>query len=116
PVDSVNPPAPLGLAAAEVRALIGSALRGAFSARAQIPRALNTFVQVTVSVVDLNGNVLGIARTPDAPVFGTDVSLQKARTAMFFSRPALAPGEAPSALAAYYTATAAFVGRPGFPD
>ena len=32
--------------------------------------------------------VLGIVRTPDAPVFGTDVSLQKARTAMFFSNPA----------------------------
>ena len=29
--------------------------------------------------------ILGIARTRDAPVFGIDVSLQKARTAAFFS-------------------------------
>ena len=28
---------------------------------------------------------LGIVRSPDAPVFGIDVSLQKARTAAFFS-------------------------------
>jgi uncharacterized protein GlcG (DUF336 family) len=43
-------------------------------------------MEVTVSVVDDEGNVLGVVRTPDAPVFGTDVSLQKARTATFFSR------------------------------
>src|SRR5262249_14869725 len=40
----------------------------------------------TVSVVDVNGVVVALARTPDAPIFGTDVSLQKARTALFFSR------------------------------
>jgi uncharacterized protein GlcG (DUF336 family) len=40
---------------------------------------------VTVSVVDTQGEILGIARTRDAPVFGTDVSLQKARTAAFMS-------------------------------
>jgi uncharacterized protein GlcG (DUF336 family) len=36
-------------------------------------------------VVDSNGAVLGLVRSPDAPVFGIDVSLQKARTAAFFS-------------------------------
>jgi uncharacterized protein GlcG (DUF336 family) len=36
-------------------------------------------------VVDSNGVILGIARTRDAPVFGIDVSLQKARTAAFLS-------------------------------
>jgi len=34
--------------------------------------------------------VLGIVRAPDAPVFGTDVSLQKARTVAFFSNPVAA--------------------------
>jgi uncharacterized protein GlcG (DUF336 family) len=118
PVPSVNPAPPLGLSAAEVRSALSSALQIAFRARAQIRRPLNTFVQVTVSVVDLNGNVLGVARTPDAPVFGTDVSLQKARTAMFFSRPALAPGEDPAGLAGYYATTAAFLAPQvtGFPD
>ncbi|CAN5360738.1 hypothetical protein BH18ACI2_BH18ACI2_14150 [soil metagenome] len=34
----------------------------------------------------MQGQVLGIFRTQDAPVFGFDVSVQKARTAAFFSR------------------------------
>jgi len=36
-------------------------------------------------VVDSLGVVLGIVRSADAPVFGADVSLQKARTAALFS-------------------------------
>lgn len=86
PIDSIAPlPGAGGMTANEVTTIIGNALKIAFSGRAQIRRPLNSFIQVTVSVVDANGNVLGIARTPDGPVFGTDVSLQKARTAAFFS-------------------------------
>ncbi len=40
---------------------------------------------MTVSVVDTQGDILGIARTRDAPIFGTDVSLQKARAAVLMS-------------------------------
>jgi hypothetical protein len=42
-------------------------------------------MEATISIVDTNGAILGIVRSPDAPIFGTDVSLQKARTAAFFS-------------------------------
>ncbi len=70
----------------EVRVLISNALRVAMRSRAQIRNPADSSARVTVSVVDSNGVVLGIARTPDAPIFGTDVSLQKARTAAFFSR------------------------------
>ena len=73
------------LTAAEVTTILDHALQTAFRARAQIRRPLNSHAQVTVSIVDTNGRILGIARTPDAPIFGTDVSLQKARTAAFFS-------------------------------
>jgi len=69
----------------EVVQLIDEALGVALAGRAQIRRPLNSRIQVTVSVVDTNGEILGVARTPDGPIFGTDVSLQKARTAMFFS-------------------------------
>ena len=69
----------------EVVTMIDEALGVALAGRAQIRRPLNSRIQVTVSVVDTNGEILGIARTPDGPIFGTDVSLQKARTAMFFS-------------------------------
>ncbi|WP_299768779.1 heme-binding protein [uncultured Pseudoteredinibacter sp.] len=78
------------LTADEVQAIIDEALGVANQSRAQIRRPLSTKARVTISVVDLNGDVLGMARTLDAPVFGADVSLQKARTAAFFSNPAAA--------------------------
>jgi hypothetical protein len=55
--------------------------------RGQIRRPNDSLAQMTISLVDTHGAVLGIVRGPDAPVFGTDVSLQKARTAAFFSNP-----------------------------
>ena len=73
------------LTAAEVQAILEEAFRIMSAARAQIRRPLDSRAQVTISIVDTNGVVLGIVRSPDAPIFGTDVSLQKARTAAFFS-------------------------------
>ena len=88
PIASLSPlPGAGGLTATEVTTIIGNALNIAFSGRAQIRRPLPSHIQVTVSVVDAQGNILGIARTADGPVFGTDTSLQKARTAAFFSSP-----------------------------
>ena len=69
----------------EVRTLLQSALDVANRARAQIRRPVGSQARVTISVVDTQGEILGIARTRDAPLFGTDVSLQKARTAAFMS-------------------------------
>ena len=73
------------LKANEVETLLREALTIANKSRAQIRRPLGTSARVTVSVVDTNGAILGMARTEDGPVFGADVSLQKARTATFFS-------------------------------
>lgn len=69
----------------EVKTLLAEAIKVANRSRAQIRRPYGTPAQVTVSVVDTDGNILGMLRTRDAPVFGADVSLQKARTAAFFS-------------------------------
>lgn len=69
----------------DVKTLLAEAIKVANRSRAQIRRPYNTPAQVTVSVVDTDGNILGMLRTRDAPVFGADVSLQKARTAAFFS-------------------------------
>lgn len=71
----------------EVSVILAQALRVAISARAQIRRPLSSPAQVTVTIVDGEGQVLALARTSDAPIFGIDVSLQKARTAAFMSRP-----------------------------
>jgi uncharacterized protein GlcG (DUF336 family) len=73
------------LTAVEVRAILEEAFKVMAAARAQIRRPLDSRAQVTISVVDTNGAVLGLVRSPDAPIFGIDVSLQKARTATFFS-------------------------------
>ena len=80
------PTASAGLSALDVTRLLDEALGVANAARAQIRIPLGSPAQVTVSVVDANGTILGIGRTPDAPVFGIDVSLQKARAAALFSR------------------------------
>ncbi len=85
----------------EVRTLIQEALKIANSARAQIRRPFGTQARVSISVIDTNGVILGIARTRDAPIFGLDVSLQKARTASFFSG-AFAGGDLRSAADANY--------------
>jgi uncharacterized protein GlcG (DUF336 family) len=69
----------------EARALLEEAFLIMSRARAQIRQPLDSRAQVSISLVDTFGSVLGVVRSPDAPIFGIDVSLQKARTAAFFS-------------------------------
>ena len=75
------------LTANEVRTILDEAFTVMTRSRAQIRRPHNSRAQVSISIVDTYGTILGIVRSPDAPIFGTDVSLQKARTATFFSNP-----------------------------
>jgi uncharacterized protein GlcG (DUF336 family) len=116
----------------EVLQALRSALDVANRARAQIRRPVSTPARVTISVVDSTGAILGMVRTRDAPVFGADVSLQKARSAAFFSSAAAAAflsglpnasyistsdsaGLVPGAsvpLAGYVTALRSFIGDP----
>ena len=114
------------LTAAEVTSLLQNAFSTMSNARAQIRHPLNSRAQVSITVVDTNGAPLGIVRSPDAPIFGIDVSLQKARTANFFSHPSAAsdltsntdPGAATPSLsrkadiANFVTAVRAFLGMP----
>jgi uncharacterized protein GlcG (DUF336 family) len=71
----------------EVARILAEAIRIANRARAQIRQPLGSPAQVTMTVVDTTGAIVGLIRTPDAPVFGTDVSVQKARSALLFSLP-----------------------------
>ncbi len=86
PTNGLVPGFGQAITAGEAQLLMISALKVAFSARAAIRNPLGSFAQVNVTIVDLDGNVLAQTRTPDAPIFGADVSRQKARTAVFFSR------------------------------
>lgn len=103
--DGANVTTPL--TAAETRAILEEAFIVMSRARAQIRQPLDSRAQVSISVVDTHGEILGIVRSPDAPIFGTDVSLQKARTASFFSNSVAAS----DLLGNTDTDVAAFVGR-----
>ena len=100
------------LTQSESRAILEEAFTVMSRARAQIRRPLDSRAQVTISLVDTHGAVLGQVRSPDAPIFGIDVSLQKARTANFFAHPQAASELTASGsadVAAMVTATRAFL-------
>lgn len=116
--DGVERFAPRGgsaLSEVEVESLLAKALATALRLRAQIRRPLDTPARVTISVVDTDGAVLGLVRTLDAPVFGIDVSLQKARGAVLASSPDAratlesAPGLTGALVGPYVTAAVDFL-------
>ncbi|MCC6908415.1 MAG: heme-binding protein [Phycisphaerales bacterium] len=74
------------LTGADVETILQQGIEFSQTLRAAIRRDRPQIAQVTVSVVDVDGNLLGSFRSADAPVFGFDVSVQKARTAAMFSR------------------------------
>jgi uncharacterized protein GlcG (DUF336 family) len=84
------------LSASEVKEIIANAAARTLVTRAGIRLPAGQPAEVFISVVN-NPNVageapvvLGTFRTPDATVFSWDVSVQKARTALFFSSDARA--------------------------
>src|SRR3954469_8013716 len=105
------------LSLAEVQRVLAEAAAVARHTRAQIRQPLGSAAQVSVVVVDTNGAILGLVRTPDAPIFGTDVAVQKARTALVFSDPNAATSfPALPGAAAYSTRAIGNLSRPFLPD
>src|SRR6185295_6402208 len=82
------PAGPNALSASDVQTIIAHAAQQSNITRAAIRQPLGSNARVTIAVVDAGGTVLGVFRQLDAPVFGFDVSVQKARTAAFFSNSA----------------------------
>ncbi|MDF7776413.1 heme-binding protein [Sphingomonas sp. AOB5] len=104
------------LTATEARAILEESFAVMSRARAQIRQPLDSRAQVSISLVDTTGAVLGIVRSPDAPMFGIDVSLQKARTAAFLSHPqagAQLLGDPSADVRAFVPAARTFFGNPG---
>ena len=92
PRDSFFPrPFDGGLTSAQAGAIAASAIQVARRARAQLRTGIDgsgrPFLETSVAVVDLDGNVVALVESPDAPIFATDVAIQKARTAVFLSAP-----------------------------
>ncbi|HYC56645.1 MAG TPA: heme-binding protein [Candidatus Binatia bacterium] len=114
---ATSTPNPGSLTAVEVQTLLEHALSVADSLRAAIRNPLDTPARVTISVVDVAGNVQGIVRSPDAPVFGIDVSVQKARAVALLSAPDAADLLSRFGGRRYYDATVDFLtGRATFGD
>jgi uncharacterized protein GlcG (DUF336 family) len=128
----INSPAS-ALTAADVNTIISHAAQQANITRAAIRQPLGSSARVSISVVDTDGRVLGLFRTTDAPVFGFDVAVQKARGAMFFSKAnagarlraagfgsyvdrAATDGLALNGSVAFTTRSIGFLHRPFFPD
>lgn len=132
-VGSVFPSPANGLTVGEVTSIISHAAQTANITRAAIRQPLGSNARVSIAVVDTEGVVLGIFRSVDAPVFGFDVSVQKARSAVFFSRSDTAVQLTAAGFGQYATRAAAdsvplngsiaysdraigFLHRPLFPD
>jgi uncharacterized protein GlcG (DUF336 family) len=108
---------------AEVTQIMKSALEVANRARAQVRRPTGSTAQVTIAIVDTNGELVGETRQPDALVDAIDAVPQKARTALFFSSkgaaaalnalpPAMYPDGTLSPISQYVTAAQAFFNDP----
>jgi len=78
---------PEAFTAVEVATILREGYQLSLRERAAIRNPLGSQVAITLSVVDVNGEILGSVTNPDAPVFGIDVSVQKARTALLMSGP-----------------------------
>jgi uncharacterized protein GlcG (DUF336 family) len=76
------------LSAADVGHILEQAAAQTVRTRAAIRQPLGSHARVSIAVVDVDGRLLGFFQNEDAPRFGIDVSVQKARTAAFFSSPA----------------------------
>ena len=126
-------PSSNALTATEVNTIVTRAAQQANITRAAIRQPLGSNARVTIAVVDTAGVVLGIFRQQDAPVFGFDVAVQKARTAAFFSSANAASALRAAGLGSYVDRAQAdglrfdgafafsdraigFIHRPFFPD
>jgi uncharacterized protein GlcG (DUF336 family) len=127
------PAGPNALTSTDVQTIIAHAAQQANITRAAIRQPLGSNARVTIAVVDAAGTVLGVFRQLDAPVFGFDVSVQKARTAAFYSSAtasallrgagfssyadrALADGLKLDGSIAFTDRAVGFLHRPFFPD
>jgi len=127
------PAGPNALTSTDVQTIIAHAAQQANITRAAIRQPLGSNARVTIAVVDAAGTVLGVFRQLDAPVFGFDVSVQKARTAAFYSSAtasallrgagfssyadrALADGLKLDGSIAFTDRAGGFLHRPFFPD
>ena len=78
------------LSAADVTRIITQGITEAERTRAQI-RIQPNHTRMVLAVADLNGDVLGVYRMPDATVFSIDVAVAKARNTAYYASANIQP-------------------------
>ena len=87
----VSPRDGVGITAAEVQTIIQNGIATANTTRAAIRLPLSSPTKMVFAVADLNGNIVGLFRQPDATFFSIDVAVAKARNVAYYSSPRLQP-------------------------
>lgn len=93
----INPQAgPIGgLSAADVTAIVTSAVNTASVTRAVIRLPIGQRTRMVISVADLDGTLLALYRMSDATVFSIDVAVSKARNMTYVDSQQLNPADMP---------------------
>jgi uncharacterized protein GlcG (DUF336 family) len=90
----VAPHSGITLGAAEVERAIVQGIQTANQTRAAIRLPLNQSARMVFAVADLDGEILGLYRMPDATVFSIDVAVAKARNVAYYANAnLLQPGD-----------------------
>lgn len=79
----------VGVTGEQARKVIEDGVAQANRTRAAIRLPLNSTTRMVLAVADLNGNVVGLYRMPDATVFSIDVAVAKARNVTYYAGPDL---------------------------
>jgi uncharacterized protein GlcG (DUF336 family) len=82
----VTPHAGGGMTAAQVQQIIVQGINTANQTRSQL-RPLGSTTQMVFAVSDSAGDILGLYRMPDAPIFSIDVAVSKARDVAYYDDP-----------------------------
>jgi uncharacterized protein GlcG (DUF336 family) len=83
----VTPHAGVGITAAEVTQIIDQGIATAQQTRSQL-RPLGVTTEMVFAVTDEDGNIVGLYRMPDAPIFSIDVAISKARDTEYYDNAA----------------------------
>jgi uncharacterized protein GlcG (DUF336 family) len=110
----------VGITAGEVNQIIQDGLLQANRTRAAIRVPYSSGVKMVFAVSDLNGNIVGLYRMPDATVFSIDVAVAKSRNVAYYANPTQlqpadqVPGVPPGT--AFTNRTIRYLSLPRFPS
>jgi uncharacterized protein GlcG (DUF336 family) len=116
----VEPHAGGGVTAADVVQIVTQGINQANLTRAAIRLPLGSRTRMVFAVSDLQGNVLGLFRMPDATIFSEDVAVAKARNVAYYDDPTQlqpadqVPGIAPGV--AFTNRTFRYLAQPRYPE